>query len=128
MQEGNCYTAYWDKLSQISDAAQIGKVFASPFDGVLDSGRIEQANEDMFNIVSNYDYLYQRVVVDPQNDNTFIQADKMSKNTKRVGIKIHPLCHKYYIEEYGVQIFFFASIVYIAYHSWITNNVSILLI
>lgn len=91
MQEGDFYTAYPDKLKQISESAYIGKVFASPFDGVLDTGRTEQANEDMFNIVSNYDYLYQWVVIDPRNDNTFTQAERILKSEKCVGIKIHPI-------------------------------------
>lgn len=109
MQEGEFYTAYPEKLKHISESAYIGKVFASPFDGVLDADRTEQANEDMFNIVSNYDYLYQWVVIDPQNDNTFTQAEKILKSDKCVGIKIHPFCHKYSLEEYGDKIFSFTD-------------------
>lgn len=47
MRKGNFYTAYPDKIKQISESAYIGKVFASPFDGILDSSRTEQANGDM---------------------------------------------------------------------------------
>lgn len=109
MQEGNCYTAYWDKLSQISEAAHIGKVFVSPFDGVLDSNYTEQANEKVSQIAKSISSLYQWVVIDPQNDNTFLQAEQMLKDKKCVGIKIHPYCHKYSIEEYGDKIFSFAQ-------------------
>ncbi len=109
MQEGNCYTAYWDKLSQISEATQIDKVFASPFDGVLDREYAERANEIMFELVQNVPNLYQWVVVDPQNHNTFIQAERMLNNSKCVGIKIHPHCHKYSLEEHGDSVFSFAQ-------------------
>lgn len=49
------------------------------------------------------------MVVDPRNDNTFTQAEKILKSEKCVGIKIYPLCHKYSIEEYGDKIFSFAD-------------------
>ena len=54
MQEGNFYSAYPHVLKQISDSAHIEKVIASPFDGVLDSARIEQANEDRKNFYSSH--------------------------------------------------------------------------
>lgn len=109
MQEGNFYTAYPDKLKQISESAYIYKVFASPFDGIFDRERIEKSNEEMFNIVNENDYLYQWVIIDPQNDNTFYQAQKMLENKKCVGIKLHPLCHKYSLEKYGDKIFSFTD-------------------
>lgn len=109
MQEGNCYSAYWDKLSQISEAAHIDKIFISPFDGVLDPNYTEQANEKIFQIVKSIPSLYQWVVITPQNDNSFLQAEQMLKDKKCVGIKIHPYCHKYSIDEYGDKIFSFAQ-------------------
>lgn len=109
MQEGNFYTAYWDVLSKISKNAHIGKVFVSPFDGVLDTGRTEASNEYMFDLVNKVNSLYQWVIIDPQNENTFMQAERMLKSEKCVGIKIHPVCHKYSFEEYGDKIFSFAD-------------------
>lgn len=109
MQEGNFYSAYPHVLKQISDSAHIEKVIASPFDGVLDSERIEQANEDMLEIVAANEFLYQWVVIDPRNDNTFAQAERMLKHKKCVGIKLHPVCHKYSLEEYGDKVFSFAD-------------------
>ena len=109
MQEGNCYTAYWDVLSKISKNAHIGKVFVSPFDGLLDTDRTEASNEDMFDLTNRVDSLYQWVIIDPQNENTYMQAERMLKSEKCVGIKIHPVCHKYSVEEYGDKIFSFAD-------------------
>lgn len=109
MQEGNFYSAYPHVLKQISECAHIEKVIASPFDGVLDSERVEQANEDMMKIVAAEEFLYQWVIIDPRNDNTFAQAERMLKSEKCVGIKLHPVFHKYSLEEYGDKIFAFAD-------------------
>ncbi len=57
MQEGNFYSAYPHVIKEVSESAYIGKVFASPFDGVLDSERVEQANEDMLKIVAENEFL-----------------------------------------------------------------------
>lgn len=109
MQEGNLYSAYPDVLQRISESARIEKVFASPFDGVLDSERVEEANEDMFKIAAANEFLYQWLIIDPRNDNTFAQAERMLNSEKCVGIKLHPVCHKYSILEYGDKIFSFAD-------------------
>lgn len=109
MQEGNCYTAYWDKLSQISKAAYIEYIFASPFNGVLDRKRTEAANQEMFNLAQNISALYQWVIIDPQNDNTLVQAERMLQSEKCVGIKLHPVCHNYSLEQYGDKVFSFAN-------------------
>ena len=109
MQEGNLYSAYPHIIKQISECACIDKVIASPFDGVLDSERTEQANEEMLEIVAANEFLYQWVVIDPRNDNTFLQAERMLTGKKCVGIKLHPVCHKYSLEEYGDKIFSFSD-------------------
>lgn len=109
MQEGDFYSAYPHVLKQISECAHIDKVIASPFDGVLDCERVEQANEDMFEIAAASEFLYQWVVIDPRNDNTFTQAEKMLKSDKCVGIKLHPVCHNYSLGEYGDKIFSFTD-------------------
>ncbi|MBR4060901.1 MAG: amidohydrolase family protein [Lachnospiraceae bacterium] len=109
MQEGPYYTAYWNTLSQIEKAAKISTVFASPFEALTDRANTVQANEDMFKLVQDIPNLYQWVVIDPQNESTFEQADRMLKSKKCVGIKLHPVLHKYSIEEQGEKIFSFAE-------------------
>ncbi len=109
MQEGDFYTAYWDVLSKMSEMAHIGKVFVSPFDGLLDKNRTEASNEYMFDLANKTENLYQWVIIEPRNENTFMQAERMLKSEKCVGIKIHPVCHEYSIAEYGDKIFSFAN-------------------
>ena len=109
MQEGPFYTAYWDKLSQIENAAKISIVFASPFEALTRRADTVQANEDMFKLVQDIPNLYQWVVIDPQNESTFEQAERMLKSEKCVGIKLHPVLHEYLIEEQGEKIFSFAQ-------------------
>ena len=109
MQEGPYYTAYWDTLSQIEKAAKISAVFASPFEALTGREDTVQANGDMFRMVQDIPNLYQWVVIDPQNEDTFEQADRMLKSEKCVGIKLHPVLHKYSLEEQGEKIFSFAE-------------------
>ena len=47
--------------------------------------------------------------IDPQNQSIFEQADRMLKNEKCVGIKLHPRVHKFDLNEYGDRIFSFAE-------------------
>jgi len=109
MVEGSFYSAYPHVIEQISECAHIEKAIASPFDGVLDSERVLEANENMARITSASEFLYQWVIIDPRNDSTFEQAERMLKNERCVGIKLHPVCHKYSLEEYGDKLFSFAD-------------------
>ena len=109
MQEGPYYTAYWEQLSQMEKAAKISAVLASPFEALTGRADTVQANEDMFKLVQDIPNLYQWVVIDPQNESTFEQADRMLKNKKCVGIKLHPRMHEYSLKDYGEKIFSFAE-------------------
>ena len=109
MHEGPFYTAYWDTLSQMEKTANISTVFASPFEALVDRTDAVQANEDMFKLVQEIPNLYQWVVIDPLNEKTFEQAERMLKSQKCIGIKLHPVLHKFSIEEYGNKIFSFAE-------------------
>ena len=109
MVEGDLYSAYPNTIKRVSEAAHIEKVFASPFIGLFDREKVEQANEDMSEIVAANEFLYQWAIIDPQNDNTFAQAERMLNNKKCVGIKLHPVCHNYSLEEYGDKVFSFAD-------------------
>ena len=109
MQEGDFYSAYPHVIKEVSEGAHIGTVFVSPFDGVLDSKRVEEANEDMLKIVAENELFYQWVVIDPRNDNTLAQAERILQSEKCVGIKLHPLCHGYSLEEWGDKVFSFSD-------------------
>ena len=60
--------------------------------------------EYMHSLLDQYDCLYQWVVIDPRNKNTFTQADRMLDSKKVLGLKIMPGMHGYDIKEYGDSI------------------------
>jgi len=48
-------------------------------------------------------------VLDPRRPDSFAQCDRMLKQPKCVGLKIHPEMHEYHIKKYGKNIFAFAD-------------------
>lgn len=93
----------------VAHDANIEKIFVSTMESVSKTETVEAENDYLWNLSQELDYLYQWVVIDPRNDNTFLQAKKMLNQGKCVGIKLHPTDHKYTLEEYGDKIFSFAS-------------------
>ena len=103
------YTATIENLILINNAANIDKMFCSTFSSVLSTKEIEKENDFMFELSLEIPNLYQWVVIDPNNKNTFKQAEKMILSNKCVGIKLHPVCHEYSLIEHSDKIFSFAS-------------------
>ena len=103
------YSADLDDLLAINYAAGIEKMFACTFASCLSTEVIVEENEYMHQLIDQVDCLYQWVVVDPRIDETLQQAERMLQHKKCVGIKLHPLYHKYSLEEYADRIFSFAS-------------------
>jgi len=127
LQEGPYHTSYWDKLSQMEQTAKIGLVLASPMEALADRSDAVEANEAMFQIAQEVPNLYQWVVIDPQNEETFRQADRMLQHEKCVGIKLHPRIHEYELAEYAEQVFSFAakhSAIVLIHPQWTTDYVA----
>lgn len=103
------YDATLDYLKKMADAANVSKLFASTFSSVLSREEVEAENIYMKELSEKFDFLYQWVVIDPRNDNTFLQAEEMLKGEKCVGIKLHPPYHEYSIEDFGDKLFSFAD-------------------
>lgn len=103
------YTATLENLMKINKVAGVEKMLCSTFASVISNEVVEKENEYMLNLVENVENLYQWVVIDPQNENTFKQGDKMLQSKKCVGIKLHPPYHKYSIFEYEDKLFSYAS-------------------
>ncbi len=103
------YDASLEYLQRLNKETNISKMFCSTFSSVLTTEETEKENEYMFELSKKVENLYQWVVIDPRNERTFIQADKMLNYGKCVGIKLHPGYHKYELEEFGDKIFDFAS-------------------
>jgi predicted TIM-barrel fold metal-dependent hydrolase len=73
------------------------------------NANVISGNEEAFRVVKENRELLQWIVVDPRQHDTYKQASEMLKDSKCVGIKIHPEEHSYNISEYGRNIFEFAS-------------------
>jgi len=84
-------------------------MFCSTFASVLSTEEVTAENEYLYELSQKVDNLYQWVVIEPRNKETFLQAERMLKSPKCVGIKIHPPMHKYGYDEYGDEIFSFAN-------------------
>lgn len=103
------YSADLEDLILINRAAGIEKMFCCTFASCLSTEVIVEENEYMHTLIDRVDCLYQWVVIDPRIEETFAQAERMLQHKKCVGIKLHPLCHEYSLEEYAEKIFSFAS-------------------
>lgn len=103
------YSADLEDLILINRAAGIEKMFACTFASCLSTETIPEENEYMHQLIDQVDCVYQWVVIDPRIEETFQQAERMLLHKKCVGIKLHPLYHKYSLEEYADKIFSFAS-------------------
>ncbi len=104
-----CYFADIDSLLKDYDRCNIlGGVFSS-FSSVLSDREIVKENEYTYKLSKENDRVFQWVVIDPRQDDTFVQADRMLKSDKCLGIKINPAAHEYDIMEYGDKIFSYAN-------------------
>lgn len=81
----------------------------STFDSVLSIEHIYEENEYMLKLSGEEKRVFFWVVLNPIDKNSYIQAEKLLKNPKCLGIKIHSVCHKYDILKYGAEIFDFAN-------------------
>ena len=100
--EANRYNL--DYLTQMWACTKIEKTFISSFSSVTSTQRVEEENEFVHELTKAVPSLYQWVVIDPQNENTFTQAKNMLLTEKCVGVKLHPYGHKYSLADYGEKI------------------------
>lgn len=103
------YSAMLDWLRKVNLAAGIDRMLCSTMPSVTSDKYVYEENEYLAGLVREVDYLYQWVVVDPRVEATFEQARQLLATPKCVGIKLHPLYHKYELEEYGDALFTFAA-------------------
>jgi len=108
-QTSEIYLADLENILKKDKEAGIEKIFSSTFSSVLNTAEIVEENDYLYFLAQKNNWLYQWVVIDPRNKKTFIQAEDMLKSEKCIGIKIHPVYHRYSLENYGDKIFSFAS-------------------
>ena len=97
-------------MESVYKNADIKQVGVSTFASVLyNTKSIVGENEELHKLIDEVDWAYQWVVIDPRQEKTFAQAERMLKHPKVLGIKIHPGYHGYDIMEQGDAIFSFAN-------------------
>lgn len=81
----------------------------SPMEGIFPSNEqmLLEANQWMEELSASHSWIYQWVVVNPRMPESYKQAEKMLKQPKCVGVKIHPDAHGYPIYDYAEEIFSF---------------------
>lgn len=98
-----------DFIRKRYDAVGIGRSAVSTYCSVLRNDHIPEENAYLYDLVGKTDWLYQWVVIHPEQADTFDQAEQMLQGPKTLGIKIHPTCHGYDILEHGDKLFSFAN-------------------
>ena len=109
--EGNrqTHTISLDILREKYDAVGIGCACFSTYASVSSPNRVAEENRYLHDIAREKSWVYQWVVVNPLQPETFDQAAEMLKHPKCIGIKIHPKGHGYNILEQGDKLFSFAQ-------------------
>ena len=70
---------------------------------------VVEENEYIHRLLDEKKWVYQWVVVDPRQKETYAQAERMLQHPKVLGIKIHPDFHGYSILDHGDEVFSFAD-------------------
>ena len=70
---------------------------------------VTDSNQWLYDFAQKEDWVRQWVVVEPHLPESFQQAERMLQSPKTLGIKIHPVFHKYDLGEFGDRIFSFAD-------------------
>lgn len=81
----------------------------STYSAVARNDRIFEENEYLHKLLDEEPRYRQWVVIHPEQEDTFIQAEKLLKDPRVIGIKIHPSAHGYDIMEWGDKLFSFAN-------------------
>ena len=107
-----------DKLSDRSldflreeskDFHVLARAFCGSFNAVLHAPAVLSENELLFNLAQKNGWIYQWVVLDPQQPATFKQAQELLTSKKTLGLKIISEYHGYAMLDYADEIFAFAN-------------------
>ena len=108
--ENEAHLRSFEFLSSVYQKAGIKSVGFSTYASVLKHFEcIPEENEYMHELAKKEGWIYQWVVIDPRQKETYKQAEEMLLHPKVLGIKIHPSYHGYDIMEYGDELFSFAN-------------------
>ena len=99
-----------DFVKAAYDHIGIGAAGMSTFASVMEHTEcITEENRYLHEQVLAMDWMYQWVVIDPRQEETYHQAERMLSHPKVLGIKIHPTYHDYDILDYADGLFSFAE-------------------
>ena len=108
--ETEAHLRSFEFLRSVYQKAGIESVGFSTYASVLKHCEcIPEENEYMHELAKKEAWIYQWVVIDPRQKETYKQAERMLPHQKVLGIKIHPSYHKYDILEHGDELFAFAN-------------------
>ena len=97
-------------LRSVYEKSGVKSVGFSTYGSVLKQCEcIFEENEYMHELAKKEDWIYQWVVIDPRQKETYKQAEKMLTSPRVLGIKIHPSYHGYSILDHGNELFAFAN-------------------
>ncbi len=87
----------------------VTQVGISTFASVTEPTCVSEENEYLHRLIEEKDWVYQWVVIDPRQKETYAQAQRMLTHPKVLGIKLHPAYHGYRILDYAQELFAFAN-------------------
>ena len=99
-----------DFVESVYQKTNISQVGISTFPSVFEhTESIVDENEYLHKLTDEKEWVYQWVVIDPRQKQTYNQAKKMLPHPKVLGIKIHPSFHEYDFLDYVDELFGFAN-------------------
>ena len=99
-----------DFLESVYQKMGVSQVGISTFPSVLNHTEcVIEENEYLHKLIDEKDWVYQWVVIDPRQKETYEQAEKMFKHPKVLGMKLQPVEQGYDILDYGDELFSFAN-------------------
>lgn len=109
-EEDAIHARSYEFVRQAYRSANVTQVGISTFGSFKENGKgIPEENEFLHKFIDEEDWVYQWVVVDPRQKETYKQAEKMLSHPKALGIKIHPDSHGYNILDHADELFAFAN-------------------
>jgi len=73
------------------------------------SGFCVEGNRQMLALAHRHEKVYMWAFIDPQEKESFAQAEELLKDPKVLGLKIHPQLHGYALRDRGDEIYSFAG-------------------
>ena len=108
--EDDSHIRSMDFVEDVYRRANVLQVGMSTFASVLNHTEcVTYENLYLHKLIGEKDWVYQWVVIDPRQKETYGQAEKMLSHPKVLGIKIQPVEQGYDILDYANELFSFAN-------------------